>query len=269
MLRTLVIMMSVSTALVMMACTPTLLSSSVASSPQQLAMETKQVVRDIRNEEQNVFNILHDNLQKINQLKGQAGNDPAKSLNEAVTQLEEVTAVFEDKAKHKEEVRKEILQKVGKLHDLRSRAQNELAKLQEKRSGFQQEIAKANVEGGNHAEVKKKALNQAIRYVDEQIRIWNKFIETYTEMEIQINAINQRVDQFLAIIEASAIVYREALNLLTLQRDVRQAFSLLSEDVPEMERLSQEMEESWKTLDKQVQELLSISESSPSVPTGS
>jgi chromosome segregation ATPase len=161
MLRTLVIMMAVSTALVMMACTPTLLSSSVASSPQQLAMETKQVVRDIRNEEQNVFNILHDNVQKINQLKGQADNDPTKSLNEAVTQLEEVTAVSEDKAAHKEEVRKEILQKVGKLHDLKSRAQDELAKLQEKRSGFQQEIAKANVEGGNHAEVKKKALDQA------------------------------------------------------------------------------------------------------------
>jgi chromosome segregation ATPase len=137
MLRILAIMMSVSTALVMMACTPTLLSSSVTSSPQQLAMETKQVVRDIRNEEQNVFNILHDNVQKINQLKGQAGNDPAKSLNEAVTQLEEVTAVFEDKAAHKEEVRKEILQKVEKLHDLKSRAQDELAKLQEKRSGFQ------------------------------------------------------------------------------------------------------------------------------------
>jgi hypothetical protein len=62
MLITLAIMMSVSTALVMMACTPTLLSSSVTSSPQQLAIETKQVVRDIRNEEQNVFNILHDNV---------------------------------------------------------------------------------------------------------------------------------------------------------------------------------------------------------------
>jgi chromosome segregation ATPase len=265
-------MVSISTALVMMGCGLPL--GSVVTSPRQLATETDQVLDAIRKEEENIFKVLDDNIkkvQKIAQLEGNAGNDPAKSLNESVTQLEEVTKVFEDKAAHKEEVRKEILQKVSKLQDLRSRAQDEMAKLEQKKRDYNHEIATIELGSDDNKAVKKEAFQQAVSYVDKQIDIWNKFMKTYSDVETRINDVNKRVDRFLAIIEASAIIYREALNLITLQRDVQEAFSLLNEDMPEMQRLSEEMVKSWEYLDYQVEVLLSISEPLPPAPapTGS
>jgi chromosome segregation ATPase len=242
------------------------------ASTEELGKETKKVLQSLRKEEQNVFKVLDENLQKISQLKGQVSqvsNEPTKSLDEAVTQMEEVTKVFEDKAKHKEEVRREILQKVGKLYDLRNNAQNELAKLKERQNHLNLEKANIRDADPENVRIRTKGIEQRIEFVQHQVNIWNNFMGTYELMDKEINAVNQRVDRFLVIIDESALVYREALNLLTLQRDVRQAFALLNEDMPEMERLSTEMEQSWGNLDILVESMLSVAETPQPVQSGS
>ena len=72
-------------------------------------------------------------------------------------------------------------------------------------------------------------------------------------------AVQRRVDSFLSIIESSAILFREGLNLLKLQRDIDDALSLFTQDMPRMEQLSRDMEQSWSHLDMLVNTLTSMS----------
>ena len=52
---------------------------------------------------------------------------------------------------------------------------------------------------------------------------------------------------------------REGLNLLKLQRDINDALSLFTQDLPRMEQLSRDMEQSWSHLDTLVNTLTSMS----------
>ena len=106
---------------------------------------------------------------------------------------------------------------------------------------------------------RKEALTQAIEYVDMQLQLWNEFHSLEQEIRSETVAVQRRVDSFLSIIESSAILFREGLNLLKLQRDIDDALSLFTQDMPRMEQLSRDMEQSWSHLDMLVNTLTSMS----------
>lgn len=236
-----------------------------AASPQQVAAQTKDVVLDMKEEEQDVFQALQDNLNRVNQLKEKlhSTDDPSTQLNSVVDELEKVTSSFEDLARRKDSVRKYLYKKVGKLQDLTEQAQVEANRLGQKRAELQQQLRELSDSDPEVAKVKRSSLEQAERYVNRQIDIWNRFIGSQKALEPQVQMINDRVDKFLAVIDGSALVYREAVNLLRLQRDIQEAFTVLTREVPEIERLSNEMSQSWDTLDRLVQALLTSAQPSP------
>jgi len=66
-------------------------------------------------------------------------------------------------------------------------------------------------------------------------------------------------NSFLSVIDSSAILFREGLNLLVLQRDINEALSLFTRDLPKMEQLTTDMQKSWVHLDSLVENLTSVS----------
>lgn len=106
---------------------------------------------------------------------------------------------------------------------------------------------------------RKAALTQATKYIDMQLQLWSEFSNTENQIKNETAVVQQRIDSFLSVIESSAILFREGLNLLKLQRDINNALSLFTQDLPQMEQLSRDMEQSWSHLDMLVNTLTSMS----------
>lgn len=92
-----------------------------------------------------------------------------------------------------------------------------------------------------------------------QLQLWSEFYSTEKQIRDETVVVQLRIDSFLSVIESSAILFREGLNLLKLQRDINDALSLFTQDLPRMEQLSRDMEQSWSHLDMLVNTLTSMS----------
>lgn len=234
-------------------------SSTSYSSPEPLAQETKELVEETKAIEKSVYRVLEENLRGLKGLQKevQAAEDPSKLLGRVIRELERITEAFEGMSRREGEVEGDLLQRIKGLRRLTERAGEEIALLEAKRGNLEKSLQAIAEADPVVAGMKEKGYNQAIKYVQNQIEIWEGFLQTHQRVNEEVDKINERVQRFLAAIEMSALVYREGLNLLKLQRDIQQAKALLSE-VPEIEQLTNEMVSSWDTLDSLINELFSF-----------
>ena len=74
----------------------------------------------------------------------------------------------------------------------------------------------------------------------------------------QLSQVQQKIDEFLSVIDSSAILFREGLNLLKLQKNLNDALSLFTLDLPTVQKLTRDMEQSWSEMDVLVGSLTSL-----------
>jgi len=182
-----------------------------------------------------------------------------KLLNNVVKELEKVAISYEDLSGRREEIRKSLLKKITALEELQGKVQKETARLNELRNTYSTALKTFNDPNPEIVRTRKAALTQAITYIDMQLQLWSEFYSTEQQIRSETLIVQQRIDSFLSVIEGSAIFFREGLNLLKLQRDINDALSLFTEDMPRMEQLSRDMEQSWSHLDMLVNTLTSMS----------
>jgi hypothetical protein len=235
------------------------------ASPRELAEDTKEIVQGITDDEKDIFSILAESFEKVQQLQSTVNEtgDPAIMFNEVLDQLEVVTETFEEIAGQRDKIKKELTDKVTSLPKIRGRAESEIEVLRARRVEYEQELATETDRTLDGQRAREVAITQAIQYVDRQIETWEQFTETQISIEDQVDTVGLRIETFIDILEGHAIVYREAVNLLKLQRDIRDALSLVTEGIPQIESLSQQMQDSWATLDSLVEELLTYTAPSP------
>jgi predicted nucleic acid-binding Zn-ribbon protein len=182
-----------------------------------------------------------------------------KLLNNVVDELEKVTVSYEDLSGKREGIRKSLLAKITALEGLQKKVQTEGARLNKLRNTYSTTLGTFSDPNPEIVRTRKAALTQAIKYIDMQLQLWSEFYSTEQQIRSETAAVQQRIDSFLSVIESSAILFREGLNLLKLQRDINDALSLFTEDMPQMEQLSKDMEQSWSHLDMLVNTLTSMS----------
>ncbi len=228
--------------------------TSADLSPTALAQETKEIVDQVKSQEKGIYQIIDENLKRVKELKEmvQKAEDPANLYDQVLQELRRIAEDFEKL--NEERVKRGLAQRLRSLHQLMGKAQEEVARLRARISELQAKVWDPDPE---ILEIKRKGYSQAIRYLQKQVEIWEKFLATQKAISGELRKIEGRVERFLAIIEVNAVVYREALNLLQLQKDIREAQSLLAE-IPEIERLAQEMVSTWEILDSLVETLLSL-----------
>ena len=145
------------------------------------------------------------------------------------------------------------------LEELQGKVQKETARLNELRNSYSTTLRTFNDPDPEIVRTRKAAITQAIKYIDMQLQLWSEFYSTEQQIRAETVVVQQRIDSFLSVIESTAILFREGLNLLKLQRDINDALSLFTQDLPRMEQLSQDMEQSWSHLDTLVSTLTSMS----------
>jgi hypothetical protein len=237
--------------------------SEVKAAPQELATATQKIVNEVKEQDNSVFEEIQKNIDMVNELKSDIENskesDKQKLLNNVVNDLEKVTESYEDLSGKREEIRKTLLKKIEAIEDLQGRVQKETARLNELRNDYSTTLKTFNDPDPEIVRTRKAALTQTIQYVDMQLQLWSEFYNTEKQIRSETAVVQQRIDSFLSVIESSAMLFREGLNLLKLQRDINDALSLFTQDLPRMEQLSRDMEQSWSHLDTLVNTLTSMS----------
>lgn len=231
--------------------------------PQTLATKTQDIVEDVKKQDNHVFEEIQNNIDLVNTLKNNIATsqeaDKQKQLNSVIKELGKVTISYETLAEEKEEIRKTLLKKITAIEELQKKVATETARLNNQRNEYATALKTFHDPDPEIMRTRQAALTQAIKYIDMQLQLWNEFYNTEQQIKDETLVVQQRIDSFLSIIESSAILFREGLNLLTLQRDINDALSLFTQDLPRMEQLSRDMEQSWSHLDMLVSTLTSMS----------
>ncbi len=237
--------------------------SEAKAMPQELATATQKIVNEVKEQDNSVFEEIQRNIDMVNKLKNDIETskeaNKQKLLNRVVDELEKVTRSYEELSGRREEIRKTLLKKVTALEELQGKVQKETARLNELKNSYSKTLKTFNDPNPEIVRTRKAALTQAIKYIDMQLQLWSEFYSTEQQIRNETAAVQKRIDSFLSVIESSAILFREGLNLLKLQRDINDALSLFTQDLPRMEQLSRDMEQSWSHLDTLVNTLTSMS----------
>ena len=237
--------------------------SEAHAMPQDLATATQKIVNEVKEQDNSVFEEIQKNIDMVNRLKSDIENsresNKQKLLNNVIKELEKVATSYENLSGRKENIRKSLLKKVTALEELQGKVQEETTRLNERRNSYLNTLRTFNNPDPEIVSTRKAALTQAIKYIDMQLQLWSEFYSTEKQIRDETVVVQLRIDSFLSVIESSAILFREGLNLLKLQRDINDALSLFTQDLPRMEQLSRDMEQSWSHLDMLVNTLTSMS----------
>ncbi len=237
--------------------------SQVQAMPQDLATATQNIVNEVKEQNNSIFEEIQQNIDMVDRLKSEIENrrdtGQQKFLNKVIDELEKVTAGYENLSGRREVIRAGLLSRVAAIEELQTGVLAETARLNQQHSKYTAALRALNDQDAEILRTKKAALTQAVKYVDMQMQLWNEFHKTEQQIRSETLVVQQRIDGFLSLIESSAILFREGLNLLKLQRDINDALALFTQDLPRMEQLSRDMEQSWTHLDMLVNTLSSMS----------
>lgn len=229
--------------------------------PSAMAAGTQDIVNLVKNDSNDTYKKIQANIDKVAELKAQLETlkteGKSADLDAIVKDIEAIAKSYESLASQRDNIEKNLLSKIDKIQDMMNRVDNEINKLNGKIADYNIKL----LEPSSNAEIKRtrqKALNKAIAYVDKEIYLWQQFKSIEQDINIELLGIQETLDEFMSVIESSAILFREGLNLLQLQQDINNALSLFTVDVPEMKRLSADMESSWDNLDFLVNSLTSL-----------
>jgi len=237
--------------------------SEAQAMPQDLATATQKIVNEVKEQDNSVFEEIQKNIDMVNKLKSDIEtskeSDKQKLLNNVIKELEKVAISYEDLSGRRDEIRKSLLKKITAIEELQGKVQTETARLNDQRNSYSTMLRTFNDPDPEIVRTRKAAVTQAIKYIDMQLQLWSEFYSTEQQIRSETVVVQQRIDSFLSVIESSAILFREGRNLLKLQRDINDALSLFTQDLPKMEQLSKDMEQSWSHLDTLVNTLTSMS----------
>jgi len=238
--------------------------SPIQAMPQELATSTQKIINEVKETDISVFEKIQHNIELVSNLRDKVESsekvDKDKLLNEVIRELEKVATSYTELANQKDSIRKSLGLKITAIEDLSSKVQSEIARLTELRNDYRAQMQIAALDSNpDIVRTRRASLSQAIEYVDMQIQLWQEFSSTENDIRLETANVQQRIDSFLSAIDSSAILFREGLNLLKLQRDISEALSLFTTDMPKIEQLSRDMEQSWSQLDMLINALTSMS----------
>lgn len=237
--------------------------SSADLLPKALAAATANTVGEAKDDSADVFEEIQRNIDLVIALKTKIQdtqlNKTTLSLDDVTKDIEKVTQSYERLCMQRDDISKGLLQKITNVEKMRAKVDEQVSSLRQKQANYNEQLRLVNDSDPEIARTRKEALSQAIKYIDAQILLWQNFNNLENDIVSEMVNIQKTLDSFLSVIDSSALLFREGLNLLSLQRDINNALSLFNNDLPKIQQLTQDMEKSWSILDSLIQTLISVS----------
>jgi hypothetical protein len=231
--------------------------------PKTLADDTKSTVTAAKEDSNNVFDEIQHNIDLVKDLRNKVSKASltSKSLtvDDVISDIENISNSYNKLSNQHNSIKKGLLGKIETIQNMQKQVNNEIMDLKKRRADYVNQLNQVKDSNPDIVKTRKDALNQAIKYVDEQIQLWVDFNNVEGNIVGQMGGVQRTVDSFLSVVDSSAILFKEALNLLKLQKNINDAMSIITQDVPKMEQLTNDMVKSWGDLDNLVNSLTNIS----------
>lgn len=243
---------------------PTSSCSSVSDlMPQALAADTQNTVQDVEQNSQNVFAEIQSNIDLVANLKTKMEQTKIDgkhlTIDDIIKDVQKVSQSYDKLSGQHEAIRKGLLQKIADIEDMQNKVDSEITILKQRRADYSDQLRKVSDPNLDIVRTRQASLTQAIKYVDTQILLWQNFNAIEANITTEMVNIQRTIDSFLSVIDSSAILFREGLNLLELQKNLNDALSLFTQDIPKMAQLTSDMEKSWANLNYLTETLTSVS----------
>jgi predicted nucleic acid-binding Zn-ribbon protein len=231
--------------------------------PKALASDTQEVISQVEADSNDVFTEIQNNIDLVSVLRTKVETAKIEgtplSLDDVIKDIRKVSTSYDKFSGQHEAIRKGLLKKIATIEDMQEEVDAEIDTLKQRRADYVVQLRQVNDPNPDIIKTRQESLTQAIRYLDAQIQLWTEFNAIEADIVAEINGVQQQIDSFLSIIDSSALLFREGLNLLQLQKNINDALSLFTQDLPRIEQLSEDMKESWSNLDYLINSLTSIS----------
>jgi len=243
---------------------PAISCSSVSNLvPKALAAETQKTVQQVEADTDDVFAEIQHNIDLVTALKAKVSDAKVQgqplSLDVVIKDIRVVSKSYNKLSGQHDSIRRGLLRKIANIEDMQTRVDTEIETLNQRRADYSEQLRAVSDQNPDIVRTRQESLTQAIRYVEAQVFLWTEFNAIEADIIAEMGNVQKSIDSFLSVIDSSAILFREGLNLLVLQRDINEAMSLFTRDLPRMEQLTRDMEKSWANLDYLINTLTSIS----------
>lgn len=165
-------------------------------------------------------------------------------LNPVVDKLEEITISYEHISNLRPQIEEELRGKVGEFQDLLKKSKDQIKILEDEKSELEEELKELSLEQDEEMKkVKRRSLSMQIEFKIKEIQIWREFVSLEDKIYETIKDADQTIKKFLLVISENAKVYRGALEVVKLQRDIKSLANFMS-----LQQLSDELISTWQDL---------------------
>lgn len=231
--------------------------------PKALANDTQDIVEQVEANTDEVFAEIQKNIDLVVALKAKVENAKIQgqplSLDDVIKDIHTVSDSYDKLSGQHEAITRGLLKKITNIENMQKRVDTEIKTLQQRRTDYSKQLVMVSDPNPDIVRTRQESLTQAIKYVERQIQLWVQFNSIEADIATEMGNVQKSIDSFLSVIDSSALVYREGLNLLLLQKNINDALSLFNQDLPRIEQLTADMERSWFNLDYLIQTLTSVS----------
>ena len=215
----------------------------------KIAEKTKEIVEEFYTTgATEVFKQIERNLKALDEIINLVEN--AKDINavidDVIERLEEITVSYEKIARMRPQIEEDLRKQIGKLREMLRRSRNEIENLKREKMELQSKLNNVGmITDPDIRTIKRKSLEARIKLKEKQIQIWQGFLEIQENIRKAVEQADRTITKFLIVLEENGKVYREALNVVKLQRDIQRAAESMV-NIAEIGRLTDAMISSWQ-----------------------
>ncbi len=165
-------------------------------------------------------------------------------INPMVEKLEEITISYERISALRPQIEKELRGKVGELQELLRKSKGQIRILEDEQLELEEELQELSQEPDEEIKyIKRRSLEMQIEFKAKEIQIWKEFISLEDKIYETIKNADQTIKKFLLVLSENAKVYRGALEVVKLQRDIKSLVNFMS-----LQQFSDELVSTWQDL---------------------
>lgn len=208
-------------------------------------------------EAETVYNIIRQNIRVLDELviEVNSSTDINSLMDKIIDSLEEMTISYEEISNMRPSLEVELAKKSSRLRQLTTESRKTITDLGKKVSELEADKRDIYKLPKSRQEIRRKALEQKILLVRKRIELLERFAETQIEINGNLDVLNLAVSDLLYVIGENAQIYREALKLAKLRRDLRDAL-VLGEEILQIQTLTTDIISSWQKLDDLIDAIL-------------
>lgn len=232
----------------------------------KITKETKENVHGLRSLSENY---VIKNVKKANKLladtkkeleKAEKRDQKKKALKIFVSDYKEVVDFYRSITKDKDvsKIKDELMRYYRETIEFYESLEEIEKSLGYDLENYSNKLTTYEETSSREAELKKKTLEQQVRYIGQQKKMINDFKNHYFKLIPEIEKVQKDVDYFVLTLQETAIVYESAYKTAELSMNIANAIDNISE-LNALGNLTNDIMDSWKNLDSILDNLTEIS----------